>query len=134
MTATIIGISLGLLIILVIGLLKSLDKSVMYALILSGIGFLYVGYSWMDTTSLIVNSVQAIVFVFLAYYGVRKNRYFLIGGYFLHGLWDLLYDLFSNASLIPPHYDLFCFAIDFTMGLYLLALHVRKPLPANSVR
>ena len=105
--ATIIGISVGLFTILAISLFKSLDKPVMYALILSGIGFLYVGYSWMDTTSLIVNSVQAIVFVLLAHYGVKKNRYFLIGGYFLHGLWDLCYDLFFNASLIPPHYDLF---------------------------
>jgi len=43
-------------------------------------------------------------------------------GYFLHGIWDLAYNLHPAAGLIPPQYDLFCFSIDFTMGLYLLKI------------
>lgn len=126
MTAVIIGVVSGLITIFGIALLKGLDKPAIYGLILSGIGFLYVGFTWTDTQALITNSVQSICFVFLAYFGMRKNIYILIAGYFLHGCWDLIYDLFPAPDLRPPHYDLFCLSIDFTMGFYLLILKNRK--------
>ena len=125
MYSVIIGISLGLVSILSIMLLKKLDKKVIYGLILSGIGWLYVGFTWSDLKSFIITSIQAIIFLFIAYFGVKKSLYILAAGYFLHGLWDLAYDLFPNKHLIPPHYDLFCLSIDFTIGLYLLLLKYR---------
>jgi hypothetical protein len=125
MYSAIIGISLGLLTILSIMLLKKLDKKVIYGLILSGIGWLYVGFTWSDLKSFIITVIQAIIFLFIAYFGVKKSLYILAAGYFLHGLWDLAYDLFPDKHLIPPHYDLFCLSIDFTMGLYLLVLQYR---------
>ena len=124
MNAIIIGISLGLLTILSIMLLKNLDKKVIYGLILSGIGWLYVGYTWSDLKSLIITTIQAIIFLFIAYYGVKRSLYIMAAGYFLHGLWDLAYDLFPDNHLIPPHYDLFCLSIDFTMGFYLLVVTI----------
>ena len=129
MTAVIIGIFSGLLIILLFSLLKQFDKKVVYGLILTGIGFLYVGFTWSDLQSLIVNSAQSIFFLFLAYYGIKKSLYILAAGYFLHGGWDLAYNLFPKSNLIPPHYDLFCFSIDFTMGIYILVISssVNKP-------
>jgi len=126
MVAALIGILSGLLVILTIGILKRLNKPVIYGLILSGIGFLYVGFTWMNTQALVVNCIQAVFFLFLAYFGIKKNIYILIAGYFLHGSWDLLYNLFPNTNLIPPHYDLFCLSIDFTIGFYLF--FIRSPL------
>ncbi len=126
MTAVIIGISSGLVLILLFAILKQLDKKVVYGLILSGIGFLYVGYAWTDLHSLIVNSIQAVVFFFLAYFGIKKSIYILAAGYFLHGVWDLVYSCFSDSNLIPPHYDLFCLSIDFTIAFYLLVLQYRN--------
>ena len=123
MQAVLIGISSGFLFVLFIGLLKGIDKRIIYGLILSGIAFLYVGYTWSDLQALVINSLQAITFLFLAYFGIKKNIYFLIAGYFLHGIWDLIYDLFPKTNLIPPHYDLFCLSIDFTIGFYLLFLN-----------
>lgn len=131
MTSVIIGISGGLLIILLFSILKQFDKKVIYALILSGIGFLYVGFTWTDVSSLIITALQAVIFVFFAYYGVKRNLYFLAAGYFLHGLWDLAYDFFRLPNLIPPHYDFFCLSIDFTMGIYLLVIN--KQFPANKI-
>ena len=125
MTATIIGISSGLFVIFVLSLFKSLDKKIMYGLILCGIGFLYVGYTWTDLTSLVITATQAVCFVFLAYFGMKRNSYLLAAGYFLHGLWDLGYDILTLPKLIPPHYDLFCLSIDFTMGAYLIVLTYR---------
>jgi len=133
MTAIIIGIVSGLITIFGITLLKRLSKPVMYGLILSGIGFLYVGFTWTHTQALITNSIQVILFVMLAYFGMKKNIYILIAGYFLHGCWDLIYDLFPAPDLRPPHYDLFCLSIDFTIGLYLLLLKYRNLVTDETV-
>lgn len=122
MISAIIGISSGVLVILLIGFLRQFDKKLIYGLILSGIGFLYVGFTWTDKLSLVITAVQALIFLFLAYYGMKRNSLLLAAGYFLHGFWDLAYDLFRLPDLIPPHYDLFCLSIDFTMGIYLVAL------------
>ncbi|HMJ47086.1 MAG TPA: DUF6010 family protein, partial [Ferruginibacter sp.] len=89
----------------------------------------YVGFTWTDTQALIVNSVQAVFFLLLAYLGMKRNLYYMAAGYFLHGAWDLVYHLFQSPDLIPPGYDLFCWSIDFTMGGYVLLLkyhHVKR--------
>lgn len=126
MIPVIIGISSGLFIILLIGILNQLDKKIIYGLILTGIGFLYVGYAWTDLQTLIINSVQAVIFLLISYYGVKKSLYILAAGYFLHGSWDLVYGLFPGSNLIPPHYDLFCLSIDFTIGFYILMIKYRS--------
>jgi hypothetical protein len=127
MTPIIIGISGGLLIILLFSILKQFDKKVIYGLILAGIGFLYVGFTWTNLQALIINSAQAVFFLLFAYYGIKKSLYILAAGYFLHGSWDLAYDLFPSSNLIPPHYDLFCLSIDFTIGIYILVLNSQFP-------
>ena len=126
MIALIIGISSGVLIVLIFVILKQFDKNIIYGLILAGIGFLYVGFTWSDIGILSVTTLQALFFLFLAYYGIRKNSYILIAGYFLHGIWDIIYSQVSNTGLIPPHYDLFCSSLDFTVGLYLLFIKYKS--------
>lgn len=125
MTATLIGILTGVAVILFISMLKGLDKPTLYGLTLTGIAFLYVGYTWSDPLSLVINCIQAVFFVFLSYYGMKRNFSIMIAGYFLHGLWDLIYDYLHLPSLRPPHYDLFCLAIDVIMGAYLALLQYR---------
>lgn len=125
MQPVIIGISSGLLIILLISFLRKLNKATVYALVLTGIGYLYVGFTWSDLTSLGITAIQAIGFMLIAYFGV-KNVALLALGYFLHGLFDLVYGIFPLAKLIPPHYDFFCLAIDFTIGIYLAVIAGNK--------
>ncbi len=119
-SAILIGFIGGLLNILLFTLLKKLEKGTLYGLVLTGIGFLYVGFVWTDLQALIINSAQAILFVFIAYYGIKKSTYILAAGYFLHGIWDITYQLFQNPGLIPPHYEWFCMTIDFVIGIYIL--------------
>jgi hypothetical protein len=119
MTPILIGISAALLQIVLFELLKQFKKDHIYALTLSGIGFLYVGFTWTNTPTVIIASIQAITFSFIAYYGLVKNSYILATGYFLHSLWDISYNIWQDASLIPPHYDWFCMSLDFTVGIYL---------------
>ncbi|MEQ1677190.1 MAG: DUF6010 family protein [Chitinophagaceae bacterium] len=135
MTSLIIGISTGVLLIIALVMLKRIDKQLFYGLVLTGIGFLYVGFTWTDLESLIINSIQAVVFVLLAYYGIQRSIYILAIGYFLHGTWDLAYDLLGQPDLLPPHYDLFCLSVDFTIGIYLLILarNVRSKFKISTV-
>lgn len=121
MTGAIIGLSGGLLIIIVFWLMKAFDKTIIYGLILCGIGFLYVGFVWTSFQDLVVNSAQAIGFLFLAYFGMKKQSWILATGFILHGCWDILYPLWRDRSLIPPQYDVFCLTIDLVTGLYILA-------------
>jgi hypothetical protein len=118
-----IGITSGLATILLVRVLRLLNTQTVYGLILSGIGFLYVGFSWSNTGALIFTSAQALIFLLLAYHGSSKSINLLAFGYFLHGIWDLAYNLHPAAGLIPPHYDLFCVSIDFTIGCYLLRIN-----------
>lgn len=120
MVPVLIGLSSGLLIITVFVMLIHFEKRMIYGLILSGIGFLYVGFVWTDIRALVQNSIQAIIFVLLAYYGMKKSVFILAAGYFLHGCWDIAYGLFNEPGLIPPHYDLFCSSLDFTIGIYIV--------------
>jgi len=122
MNAALIGLSGGLAIIIVFTLLKKFDKNIIYGLILVGIGFLYVGYTWSDTTLFIVNSLQAVFFLFFAYFGTTRGKYFLIAGYFVHGAWDFLFSYFISTPLMPPNYDWFCLTIDWVIGFYLLII------------
>ncbi len=122
MISFMVGLSSGLFLIALFILLKKYDKQLVYGLILTGIGFLYVGFTWSDLPSLIVTCIQAVVFLTLAYYGVKKSMYILALGFFLHGIWDLVYNVFDQPGLIPPQDDVFCLTIDFVIGIYLLVL------------
>ncbi|WP_290792379.1 DUF6010 family protein [Flavihumibacter sp. UBA7668] len=119
MIPSIIGISSGIFLIFLFHWMKQVDKSLLYGLILTGIGFIYVGFTWTNLEALVICCIQAVLFLLLAWVGIKKSGYLLAMGFFLHGTWDLLFAPFAPTHLIPPGYDLFCLTIDFTMGLYL---------------
>lgn len=122
----IIGLSLGFVSILFSRLLKQIDEPLFYGLMLAVIGALYVGFTWTDTTSFIINCIQAFFFGTLAYLEIKKNGYILATGFILHGAFDFVYGLFSLPDLRPPHYDLFCLSIDWVIGIYLFIIAYRQ--------
>jgi len=132
MKAAIIGFVSGVVIILIFVVFKRIDKKTIYGLILAVIGFLYVGFTWSDFELFSINTFQAIFFLFLAYFGIKWNSYILIAGYFLHGVWDLIYSQVANTALLPPQYDLFCSILDFTVGLYLLLIRYQLGVKAKA--
>jgi hypothetical protein len=76
--------------------------------------------------------VQAIVFLLLGYYGVKKEGHLLALGYMLHGAWDMIYNYFAAPGLVPPHYDWFCLSIDGTIGIYLFLYKPGFPFIKNN--
>lgn len=124
--ALIIGLSLGFASILFSRLLKQVDEKAFYGLLLAAIGALYVGFTWTDTTSFIINCVQCFAFGTLAYFGIRKSMFFMAAGFILHGSFDWVYSLFPVPDLRPPHYDAFCLTIDWVIGIYLFLIAYRQ--------
>jgi len=124
--ALIIGLSLGFVSILFSRLLKQLDETIFYGLLLAVIGALYVGYTWTDTTSFIINCIQCFFFGTLAYLGIKRNAYLLAAGFVLHGIFDIIYGLFPLPDLRPPHYDVFCISVDWVIGVYLFIIAYRQ--------
>ena len=134
MNATIIGFSSAMVTILIASLIKRFDRNLFFGLILTGIGFLYVGFTWTHLTVAIISFVQVLFCVVLAYLGINKDPWFLIAGFFLHGIWDLLYGRFAHTDLLPPQYDLFCLTYDFIIGIYLfLVNYQRRRDPETSI-
>ena len=64
-----IGIATAIVTILFVELMRFANKRIMYGLILSGIGFLYVGYTWTDFKQLVI-----VDFIIGAYIWIFKNR------------------------------------------------------------
>ena len=126
MLSALIGLAAGLFTILTFRSLKAVNQTILYGVMLSGIGCIYVGFTWSSWEALAVNVLQATVFALIAFLGIKKSKKFIIAGYFLHGIWDLSYGLFFSSTLIPPHYDLFCLVFDFVVGFYLLEAAIRK--------
>lgn len=124
--ALIIGLALGLVSILFSRLLKNLDEIIFYGLMLAVIGALYVGFTWTDTTSFIINCIQCFLFGTIAYLGIKRNGYLLAVGFILHGIFDFVYNLFPLPDLRPAHYDLFCWSIDWVIGVYLFIIAYKQ--------
>ncbi len=125
MIATLIGISSSLITILIFSLFKRVDKNTIYGLILMGIGFLYIGYTWTDINTVVISGVQALFFMSLAYLGIKKNYWYLVAGFILHGVWDFVYPFFASSDLLPPDYDYFCSTYDIIVGVYLIIINYR---------
>lgn len=120
MNALFTGTAAGLVIIFIAWMIKKIDRYSFYALTLCGIGFIYVGFTWRNTEELVISCIQAVLFLFFSYFGMKKGVVFLAIGFFLHGIWDLVFGICSSSGLVPPHYDIFCLTTDFTIGIYLL--------------
>lgn len=125
MIATFIGLTSSLICIFIISQLKRIDKNILYGLILMGIAFLYIGYTWTNIETVIINALQAVFFLIFAYLGIKKSVWFLVAGYFLHGIWDFVYSGFASPDLLPPDYDFFCLTFDFVVAFYLLIINIK---------
>lgn len=115
-----IGLAWTLGIIAFLEIFKSFDKRLIAAYTLMGIPFIYIGFSYHDTSSLIASILSVAFFVALAYYGYKKNFNLVIAGLALHAVWDLIFPHFS--SMAPEGYDVFCITIDVLLALYFFLL------------
>ena len=111
-----IGLITTAAVIAIVEVFRFLEKKLIAALTLTGIAFIYVGFSWAHTPSLVYSIAAGVVFVALSYFGYKNNFILIIIGLILHGIWDLVFPKFSSVA--PEGYDIFCLTIDFLLALY----------------
>jgi hypothetical protein len=111
-----IGLITTVVIIVLLEVLRFLEKRLIGAFTLVGIPFIYIGFSWNDIPSLIFSIAGVAVFVALSYFGYKNNFILIIIGLILHGFWDLLFPSFSSSA--PEGYDIFCLTVDFCLAFY----------------
>ena len=109
------------------------DRLTAGSLVLTAIGFIYVGFAGDDSTLLLVNGTQALVIWLLAYGGLRKNPMLIPLGLLLHAGWDLGYNFLVVGTGIPEGYGLFCVVVDLGLAGYfsLVIQSVIKAAPDN---
>lgn len=132
MIATLIGISSSLITILIFAFLKQFHKNTVYALILTGIAFLYVGYTWTNLEVAGASFLQTLFFLLLAYYGLKKHPNYLVFGYIIHAVWDGLYPIIGSPDLLPPDYDYFCVTYDVFVAIYLFVFNYESNKSYNN--
>jgi hypothetical protein len=125
-----IGLATTAAVILLFESLRFLEKRLLSAFTLVGIAFIYIGFTWRNTTSLIYSIIAVAIFIGLSYFGYKNNFIWIVIGLLLHGVWDVLFPFISD--LAPHGYDIFCITIDVLLAVYVY-FRVR-PLVAISNR
>ena len=104
----------------------------MFLIMIAGFYLAFAAYFGVATAWRLETAV-VVAFIAIALPGARLP-FFLIIGYSLHGLWDLLHELEAHGAysalqpgeltLIPLAYGVFCAAFDFCMAAYFYARRV----------
>lgn len=124
-----IGLITTLAVIVLTEALWFVEKRLIAAMTLVGIAFIYIGFSWADIPSLVYTILGVSVFFLLACIGYKKNFICVLAGLVLHGVWDMLFPLFSSTA--PEGYDIFCVTIDLLLPVY---FYIRvKPLKRSGI-
>jgi hypothetical protein len=111
-----IGATTTIIIILLLEIFHRIDRKFIAALILSGIPFIYIGFTWGEPLSITSAIIAGILFIAMAYVGYKKNYVWLLAGLFLHGAWDLVFPHYGTGA--PHGYDIFCLTIDWLLIPY----------------
>jgi len=141
-TASTVGFAVIVVLYAVIGLLaaggsiavsqtlfRGRSEQIFYGLFLTAIAGFYLAFAaYFRSTSSWNSELSAVVFFSLM--GILGTRYaaFLILGYSLHGIWDILHELSAHAgnfglredlfTRIPLAYGVFCLVFDVAISIY----------------
>jgi hypothetical protein len=143
--AQMLGLAVIVILYLVIGLLAATGtiftsrkiftpkhEQVFYAAFLIMIAGFYLAFAayFRAATALRLEITVVLVFAVIALLGARFP-FFLIAGYSLHGVWDLLHELQAHGAwstfepgrltAIPLAYGIFCAAFDLCVASYVFA-------------
>ena len=104
-------------------------EQILYAMFLIVVALFYLAFAsyFQETTAWRIETLVVLGFVAIGLLGTRLP-FLLIAGYSLHGMWDLLHELYAHGAhfafepgqltAIPLAYGFFCAAFDFWMAAY----------------
>ena len=119
-------------------------EQIFYAMFLIMIASFYLAFAaYFGVASWRLETAVVVAFVAIGLLGARLP-FLLIGGYSLHGLWDLMHELQAHGAYsafepgqltaIPLAYGVFCIAFDFCMAAYSYARRAEWSAAWNAVR
>ena len=133
MLTTIIGALLGIVVALPLTIvpmqkfIRPRNQKMYFCLSLIPIALFYVGFSYYygNLAALYAEIVAVIIFVVFALLGQLMATRIIAYGYILHGIWDLLHEMFIAGfgvdipwSEVPPGYAAFCLVYDLIIAAY----------------
>lgn len=83
-----------------------------------------------SNSSLISESVIAVMFVAIAVVGFRTNLWIAAAGIVGHGIFDMFHHLIIENPGLPTFWPGFCMSIDIVFGIYLAVMLWTKKIPA----
>jgi hypothetical protein len=96
------------------------------SLLLFGIAAVYFGFAVADgrRNALLIESVVVLIYLGVAVSGLLVSAWWLVAGYVLHGIWDLLHHNRAFGARVVRWYIPFCVLYDWLIALFLLVLIV----------
>lgn len=116
MNQIVLAVVSALIIIAGIEALK-LNRRKMGALILTGIAFIYIGFTPTEFPEVVFESLHAVAFLLIAYYGLTVDKNLIWIGLVLHALWDAGH-LYYQVDYPPQGYEVFCIEVDLILAIY----------------
>jgi hypothetical protein len=98
---------------------QSLD---FFAFLLVFIAAIYVGTALAGSgpLTIAIQTLVALAFVFIAILGLWYSPIWLVAGYFLHGVWDMLHHWVRHDMRLPRWYPPACLVYDWLVGGFVL--------------
>ena len=117
-----LAVALAVPTIVLVSLIPADRARVFLAMQLAVIGGIYIGFGIADgrLSAIAFEAVQAGTFIVIALCGVWYSWWFLVGGYFGHGLWDFAHHSHGVQTRVPGWYVPACVVYDWLVAAFLI--------------
>ncbi|MBI3597405.1 MAG: hypothetical protein HY203_09660 [Nitrospirae bacterium] len=116
--ASILGVVLAVATIVIASFLSKPHALDLFAILLAFIAAVYLGFVLLDghRREVVIEIVVIALFFVLAILGLWVTPYFLVIGYFAHGLWDVLHHPRAVQTKVVLWWPPFCLVYDWIVG------------------
>lgn len=92
------------------------------AILLSVIALIYLVFAISDgrRREIMIEVSAIIFFLALAIFGLWISPYFLIAGYLIHGLWDIIHNHKIIQTEVVEWYKILCLVYDWVIAIFIL--------------
>lgn len=115
------GIVLALLTISFLLMLPERNILDMLVILLTAIASIYLGFALSEgrKKEIIIEISAMFVFIAIAILGLWISPYFLIAGYLMHGLWDIVHNPGMIRTEVVEWYKVLCMSYDLVMAIFI---------------
>ncbi|VVB55969.1 Uncharacterised protein [uncultured archaeon] len=124
-----LGFTIGIILVAVtIAISLALPKAnaLQYlTVLLMGIATVYLGFTFSNTgrkQDIIIEMANITMYIVLVLLSIGITPYFLVAGYFWHGVWDIIHHKKVNLvqTKVPEWYIYGCILYDWVIGIFIL--------------